>query len=110
MGRRKIEIVRIENERHRMVTFAKRKAGLIKKATELAVTSTNEARPVATHCPVMNFSASTSNSISPIFHLYLQVRLCTDGGLGSSNAAVGKAKCFWPWQTARGDGVTLQFV
>ena len=37
MGRRKIEIVRIENERHRMVTFAKRKAGLIKKATELAV-------------------------------------------------------------------------
>ena len=37
MGRRKIDIVRIENERHRQVTFAKRKAGLIKKATELAI-------------------------------------------------------------------------
>ena len=37
MGRRKIEIARIDNERHRLVTFAKRKAGLIKKATELAV-------------------------------------------------------------------------
>jgi hypothetical protein len=37
MGRRKIDIVRIDNERHRQVTFAKRKAGLIKKATELAI-------------------------------------------------------------------------
>ena len=37
MGRRKIDIVRIENERHRQVTFTKRKGGLIKKATELAI-------------------------------------------------------------------------
>jgi len=37
MGRRKIDIVRIENERHRQVTFTKRKGGLIKKATELSV-------------------------------------------------------------------------
>ena len=37
MGRRKIEIVRIENERHRQVTFTKRKTGLLKKATELAI-------------------------------------------------------------------------
>mmetsp|Transcript_18556 Transcript_18556/g.56005 ORF Transcript_18556/g.56005 Transcript_18556/m.56005 type:complete len:98 (+) Transcript_18556:107-400(+) len=37
MGRRKIEIARISNERHRHVTFSKRKSGLIKKATELAV-------------------------------------------------------------------------
>jgi len=37
MGRRKIAIARIENERHRQVTFAKRKSGLIKKATELSV-------------------------------------------------------------------------
>ena len=37
MGRRKIDIVRIENDRHRQVTFMKRKSGLIKKATELAI-------------------------------------------------------------------------
>ena len=37
MGRRKIEIARISNERHRHVTFSKRKGGLIRKATELSV-------------------------------------------------------------------------
>jgi hypothetical protein len=37
MGRRKISIARIENERHRQVTFMKRKNGLMKKATELSV-------------------------------------------------------------------------
>ena len=37
MGRRKIDIVRIENERHRQVTYTKRKTGLLKKATELAI-------------------------------------------------------------------------
>lgn len=37
MGRRKIEIQPIEEERNRTVTFIKRKAGLFKKAHELAV-------------------------------------------------------------------------
>lgn len=37
MGRRKIEIEPITDERNRTVTFIKRKAGLFKKAHELAV-------------------------------------------------------------------------
>lgn len=37
MGRRKIEMVPIPNDRHRNVTFSKRKGGLIRKATELSV-------------------------------------------------------------------------
>lgn len=37
MGRKKIRIESIENERQKMVTFARRRAGLIKKAHELAV-------------------------------------------------------------------------
>ena len=37
MGRRKIDIVRIDNARHRLLTYTKRKQGLIRKATELAV-------------------------------------------------------------------------
>ena len=37
MGRRKIEIEPITDERNRTVTFVKRKAGLFKKAHELAV-------------------------------------------------------------------------
>ncbi|KAA8499237.1 Myocyte-specific enhancer factor 2B [Porphyridium purpureum] len=37
MGRRKIKIEKIEDERNRVVTFTKRKNGLLKKAMELAV-------------------------------------------------------------------------
>ena len=37
MGRRKIEIAPIEDNRNRLVTFTKRKTGLFKKAYELGV-------------------------------------------------------------------------
>uniref|UniRef100_A0A452Z5T9 MADS-box domain-containing protein n=1 Tax=Aegilops tauschii subsp. strangulata TaxID=200361 RepID=A0A452Z5T9_AEGTS len=37
MGRGKIEIKRIENSSNRQVTFAKRRAGLVKKAREIGV-------------------------------------------------------------------------
>lgn len=37
MGRKKIRIARISDERNRQVTFMKRKAGLLKKAMELSV-------------------------------------------------------------------------
>ncbi|KAI8320791.1 SRF-like protein, partial [Martensiomyces pterosporus] len=37
MGRKKINIREIENSRQRTVTFARRRAGLIKKAHELSV-------------------------------------------------------------------------
>eukprot|EP00656_Telonema_subtile_P003220 TRINITY_DN11470_c0_g1_i2.p1 TRINITY_DN11470_c0_g1~~TRINITY_DN11470_c0_g1_i2.p1 ORF type:complete len:148 (+),score=25.22 TRINITY_DN11470_c0_g1_i2:233-676(+) len=37
MGRRKIPITRIDDERVRKVTFTKRKAGLMKKAMELSM-------------------------------------------------------------------------
>ncbi|EGV61819.1 myocyte enhancer factor 2D, partial [Yamadazyma tenuis ATCC 10573] len=37
MGRRKIEIQPLTDDRNRTVTFVKRKAGLFKKAHELAV-------------------------------------------------------------------------
>ena len=37
MGRRKIEIKRIENNKMRRVTFRKRRIGLLKKAIELSL-------------------------------------------------------------------------
>ncbi|KAJ1960089.1 hypothetical protein IWQ62_004360, partial [Dispira parvispora] len=37
MGRKKIEIRTIENDRQKTVTFARRRAGLIKKAHEISV-------------------------------------------------------------------------
>ncbi|VDP97022.1 unnamed protein product [Trichobilharzia regenti] len=37
MGRKKIEIKFIKDEKNRLVTFAKRKSGLFKKAYELSV-------------------------------------------------------------------------
>lgn len=37
MGRKKIAIARIQDERNRQITFSKRKAGLLKKAYELSI-------------------------------------------------------------------------
>lgn len=37
MGRKKIQIQRIQDERTRQTTFSKRKVGLVKKAIELSV-------------------------------------------------------------------------
>lgn len=62
MGRRKIEIARIQNERHRQVTFAKRKLGVMKKATELSILcdvnvavivfAANQKMSVYSSCPI----------------------------------------------------------
>ncbi|PON99973.1 MADS-box transcription factor, partial [Trema orientale] len=37
MGRRKVDMKRIENKHSRQVTFSKRRSGLMKKAHELSV-------------------------------------------------------------------------
>ncbi|PWN39910.1 PfSAH1, partial [Ceraceosorus guamensis] len=42
MGRKKIRIQRIDDDRNRSVTYLKRKAGLMKKAHELAVLTDSE--------------------------------------------------------------------
>ena len=42
MGRNKIKIERIKNERNRNITFIKRKKGLIKKAMELSLLCNGE--------------------------------------------------------------------
>jgi MADS-box transcription factor len=65
MGRRKIDIAPISNDRHRNVTFSKRKSGLIKKATELSVLCDAQVA-------VLVFSAGhkvTCYSSNPINHL-----------------------------------------
>jgi len=62
MGHRKIDISRIQNDRHRQVTFAKRKLGVMKKATELSILcnanvaiivfSANNKMSVYSSCPI----------------------------------------------------------
>ena len=42
MGRKKIEIKKIANDRARQVTFTKRKGGLLKKAEELSILCNSE--------------------------------------------------------------------
>ena len=72
MGRRKIDIVRIENERHRQITFAKRKSGLIKKATELAILCDAEVGLIIFNKPHQKLSLYSSTSLDAVIDRYRQ--------------------------------------
>ena len=71
MGRRKIEISPIQNERHRQVTFAKRKLGVIRKATELAVLCGTDVAVIITG-QNKKMSVYSSGPVNELVNRYLE--------------------------------------
>jgi hypothetical protein len=61
VGRRKIEIQRIADERSRQVTFTKRKNGLMKKAMELSVLCDCEVALIIFNCSNKLYQYSSTN-------------------------------------------------
>ena len=72
MGRNKIQIEAISNERNRIATFMKRKAGLVKKAMELSILCGCEVSLLI----FPNQNSVINYSSSPLEELYKRVSLC----------------------------------
>ncbi|XP_022885395.1 agamous-like MADS-box protein AGL27 [Olea europaea var. sylvestris] len=70
MGRRKLEIKRIENKSSRQVTFTKRRNGLIKKAKELAVLCEVDVNVIIFSSRGKLYRFCSSNSLAEILRRY----------------------------------------
>ncbi|KAL0297120.1 UNVERIFIED_CONTAM: MADS-box protein FLOWERING LOCUS C [Sesamum radiatum] len=69
MGRRKLEMKRIEDNSARQVTFSKRRKGLLKKAKELSVLCDLDVAllVISRHGKLHHFSSNNSFSNLPVF-------------------------------------------
>ncbi|KAI9170440.1 hypothetical protein LWI28_028028 [Acer negundo] len=70
MGRRKLQLKRIENKSSRQVTFSKRRGGLIKKARELAVLCDIDVAVVVFSSRGRLYEFSSTNSLACILDRY----------------------------------------
>nr|AHZ89709.1 flowering locus C [Dimocarpus longan] len=70
MGRRKLQLKRIENKSSRQVTFSKRRTGLIKKARELAVLCDVDVALVIFSSRGKLYEFSSANSLPSILDRY----------------------------------------
>jgi hypothetical protein len=73
MGRKKIQIEKIKDERSRSVTFQKRKVGIMKKAMELSILCDCEIALVIYGTNEKCFTFATNGNFEEM------VRKCTDG-------------------------------
>ncbi|CAH8258423.1 unnamed protein product [Arabidopsis lyrata] len=70
MGRRKIEIKRIENKSSRQVTFSKRRNGLIDKARQLSILCESSVAVVVVSASGKLYESSSGDDISKIIDRY----------------------------------------
>nr|UBT84085.1 MADS-affecting flowering-related transcription factor 8.5 [Arabis alpina]UBT84090.1 MADS-affecting flowering-related transcription factor 8.5 [Arabis alpina]UBT84108.1 MADS-affecting flowering-related transcription factor 8.5 [Arabis alpina] len=70
MGRRKVEIKRIENKSSRQVTFCKRRNGLIEKARQLSVLSGSSVALVIVSATGKLYTSSSGDSMAKILRRY----------------------------------------
>ena len=77
MGRKKINIARISDERNRQVTFTKRKFGLMKKAYELSVLCDCEIAVIIfnSHNKVDTYLYLSKLSQNKCFYVVIPIRL-----------------------------------
>ncbi|CAH1423491.1 unnamed protein product [Lactuca virosa] len=82
MGRRKLEIKRIENKSSRSVTFSKRRTGLIKKARHLSLLCDADVALIVFSAPgkLYEFCSSASNSMAHLLARYEKNRLEPESG------------------------------
>ncbi|ANM59191.1 K-box region and MADS-box transcription factor family protein [Arabidopsis thaliana] len=67
MGRRKIEIKRIENKSSRQVTFSKRRNGLIDKARQLSILCESSVAVVVVSASGKLYDSSSGDEIEALF-------------------------------------------
>ncbi|XP_057810548.1 agamous-like MADS-box protein AGL27 [Salvia miltiorrhiza] len=79
MGRRKLQIKRIEDISSRQVTFSKRRSGLLKKARELSVLCDLDIGVIIYSCRGKHYWYCSTNSLSEILQRY-HSRAETDAG------------------------------
>ncbi|KAK4842177.1 hypothetical protein QYF36_017036 [Acer negundo] len=111
MGRGKIEIKKIENANSRQVTFSKRRAGLLKKAQELAILCDAEVAVIifSNTGKLFEFSSSGYHEENPfqiqqVFELY---RDCCDRiqGRGTHQYTIALVQFFRKQDTKEVDGL-----
>jgi hypothetical protein len=72
MGRKKIDITPIKDDRTKHVTFSKRRQGLVKKAMELSILTSSEVLLVMFDSNGQLFEYSSSQDPKPLLQKYLQ--------------------------------------
>jgi hypothetical protein len=70
MGRRKVEIKRIENKSSRQVTFSKRRKGLIEKARQLSILCESSIAVVAVSGSGKLYDSASGDNMSKIIDRY----------------------------------------
>ncbi|PWA85940.1 K-box region and MADS-box transcription factor family protein [Artemisia annua] len=87
MGRRKLEMKRIEDKNSRQVTFSKRRTGLMKKARQLSVLCDVDIAVVVFSSPgkLYESSSGSTNSVESILSRY--EKSCAEIDEGSSSGA-----------------------
>ncbi|KAF8089296.1 hypothetical protein N665_0510s0010 [Sinapis alba] len=70
MGRRKVEIKRIEKKSSRQVTFSKRRNGLIEKARQLSILCESSVAVIVVSATGKLYNSSSGDNMSKIIHRY----------------------------------------
>ena len=92
MGRKKIRIERIKDERNRQVTFTKRKNGLMKKAMELSVLCDCDIALaiVNSNNKAFQYSSTKDGEIESVLERYRKVAMIKVNGSNTNGGDDGK--------------------